>query len=47
MFNNFFNFMRYKYDDSYVMILFSFRIERVFGYLDNGVEDGIGMKYIE
>lgn len=46
MFNNLSNFMRYKYDDSHVMTSFSPGIERVLGHLDNGVEDGTGMKHI-
>lgn len=39
--------MRYKYDDRYVMTLFSPRIERVLGHLDNGAGDGTGMKHTE
>lgn len=46
MFNNLSNFMRYKYDDSYVMTSFSPRIEGVLGHLDNGAEDGNRMKRI-
>lgn len=47
MFNNLSNFMRYKYDDRYVMTSFSPRIERVLGHLDNGAGDGTGMKHTE
>ena len=47
MFYNLSNFMRYKYDDSHVMTPFSPRIERVLGHLDNGAEDGTGMKHTE